>query len=348
MQLPLPIKNLQNHKSFKYIIILIIFLSCYMMNKIYVWSNTESTDNAYVNAEISLVGSEINGRVKNVFITDNNKVNAGDIIAEIDSEQFKFNLAKIQAEISSLNLDIEAAARNILIEKINFDKSKELLSLAKTNLGINEISFRRTEDLTKDRFSSKKVFDDARFALEKARSEYNQAVLDAQISEHKLLLNQTQKLVKEANLESIKQSEKIAARNLANTQIRSPIAGTVASNNLEIGNYVAPGMILLLVVPHESYIKANFKETQIAKLKIGMKVEIKFDTYSKQKVTGTIRNFSPATGSKFSLLPPDNATGNFTKIVQRIPVLIDFELPKNFAANVVPGMSAQIDIRIDQ
>ncbi|MGI4775594.1 MAG: HlyD family secretion protein [Janthinobacterium lividum] len=341
------VRNLKKHTSFKYILIIVLFLLLYMTNKIYVWSNTESTDNAYVDAEISLIGSEISGTIKSVFITDNNKVKVGDIIAEIDNEQFKFNLAKIQADVDSATLGVELAEKEILIEQINLDKNKELLKLAKINLEISETNFKRTDDLTRDKFSSIKVFDDARIALETAKSEYNQAVLNLQISEQTLLSNRAQKLAKEASLESVKQNRNTATRNLANTKIRSPIDGTIASSNLKVGNYITPGMVLLLVIPNESYVKANFKETQVAKLKVGMKAELRFDTYSKRKVIGTIRNLSPATGSEFSLLPPDNATGNFTKIVQRVPVLIDFQLPEGFNANIVPGMSVQVDIRIN-
>ena len=108
-----------------------------------------------------------------------------------------------------------------------------------------------------------------------------------------------------------------------------------------------PSVVLFAIIPDSLYVKANFKETQVAKFKDGMKAELKFDSAPSFKVIGKIRSISPATGSKFSLLPPDNATGNFTKVVQRVPILIDFELPKGFNGNLVTGMSTIVDIRTD-
>ena len=155
-----------------------------------------------------------------------------------------------------------------------------------------------------------------------------------------------QKSNEEANIESLRQANILSKRRLSNTKIVSPIDGILTNSSLQIGNFVRPGFILFSIVPNDKlHIKANFKENQIAKFQNNMKVRIKFDALPSLKIYGTIRNISPATGSKFGLLPPDNATGNFTKIVQRIPVLIDFELPKNLP--LLAGMSVSVSVRID-
>lgn len=341
------LQKYRTHKYFKPFLALIGILLIYICYKIYIWSNTQSTDNAYLEADVSLVSCEINGTVKSVSVSDNQKVSCGDIIAEINDEDFIANLAKAEADVNAAAHDIEVIDQKILIEQINLQKNKELQTLAKTNLDITETDYKRSTDLSRDNFVSKKLFDNARITYEKARSEYNQRTLDVQISEQNLLSNNKQKLAKQSALVSLTQIVNLQARALTNTKIKAPIDGMLANSSLKVGNYVRSGVVLFAVVPRNLYVKANFKETQVAKFKHGMIAELKFDSASKYKVIGKIRNISPATGSRFSLLPPDNATGNFTKVVQRVPVLIDFELPENFNANLVPGMSTLVDIRTD-
>jgi len=339
--------NFRTHRLAKYLISAIFLFLFYVIYNLYIWSKTQSTDNAYLEAEISSVSSEINGVVKNVFISDNKYVKCGDIIAEIHDADFKANLIKAEATINGSGKDINVIEQKILIEQINGNKNKELLELKKTNLDIISSDYSRTVELHKDNFASQKLLDTAKNTLENAKSEYAQAKLSLQINEQTLLSLYMQKSSAEANLEALKQAKNLAERSLYNTKIRAPIDGKLANSSLRIGNFIRPGIILFSIVPSDKlYIKANFKEGQIAKFKEGMRVLIKFDAINKLKIYGKIRNISPATGSKFGLLPPDNATGNFTKIVQRIPVLIDFELPKN--VNLVTGMSSSVSILIDQ
>ena len=172
--------------------------------------------------------------------------------------------------------------------------------------------------------------------------------MDLQITEQNFLLLNMKKIADTAKLQSLMQTKLLMERSLANTKIKAPISGIIANNNLKVGNFVRQGFILFSVVPNKPYIKANYKETQVAKFKNGMKVDLKFDSLPKKKFQGIVRNISPATGAKFSLLPPDNATGNFTKIVQRVPVIVDFDYFPDDQTILVPGMSVQVSIRTDQ
>jgi len=341
------IQKYKTHKYFKHFLVSASLLLIYFAYKIYIWSHTQSTDNAYLDADVSLVACEINGVVKNVLIKDNQKVSCGDIIAEINDEDFQSNLAKAEADMSAATHAIEVIDQQILIEQINLEKNKELQALTKSSLDITETDYKRSSELSRDNYMSKKLLDNARITYEKARSEYSQRTLDVQVNEQNLLSNSKQKLAKQSTLESLVQAKNLATRALENTKVRAPVDGMLANSSLKVGNYVRSGVVLFAVVPHTLYVKANFKETQVAKFKGGMTAELKFDSAPKVRVIGKIRNISPATGSKFSLLPPDNATGNFTKVVQRVPVLIDFELPAGFDGNLMPGMSTLVDIRTD-
>jgi membrane fusion protein (multidrug efflux system) len=336
----------KNSRQFKYLAACIIILLLYLSYQLYLWSKTQSTDNAYLEADISNISSEISGVVTKVLISDNSLVKQGDVIAEIQDDDYTADLTKIEATIKAAIKNMEIIDKKILIEQINSNKNKALLDFSKMNLDVISADYERTKELQKDNFASKKILDSAKNIFEKAKSDYVQAKLNLQINEQNLSLLEMQKSAEESNLESLKQTKIIAERKLYNTKIRSPIEGVLANSNLQKGNFVRPGVILCAVVPlNKMYIKANFKENQVANMRGNMKVLIKFDAFPQAKIYGTIRSLSPATGSKFALLPPDNATGNFTKIVQRVPIIIDFAPQKEL--NLVPGMSASVSIRIN-
>lgn len=338
------IDKINSHPLAKYFRPLALVLLIYIAYKVYLWSITQTTDNAYVEADISYVGAEVEGQVKNLVIKDNTLVKKNDIIAELDDESYRAKQSKTNAEVASSEAAIMITEQKILLEQITYNKAKSSLELAKINYEVAKDDYKRTEELSRENFSSKKILDASKVAFEKAKNEYTQAQLALSASEHNLELLTAQKIADGARLKVNEQEKILADRNLSKTRLLSPIDGIVTNNSVKVGNYIRPGSLIFAVVPvHSFYIKANFKETQIKKFKPGMKVEITFDAAPGVKVTGSIRNISPATGSKFSLLPPDNATGNFTKIVQRVPVLIDFDVPESVI--IVPGMSAIVSVR---
>ena len=338
----------QNKSYYKYIIILLSIFLCYLSYVIYCWSNTQSTDNAYLKANIANVSIEIMGVVKEVLVDNNKEIKQGQIIALIDDHDFKANLAKTEAALAASVKNIEVIDQKILIEKINCQKGGEVLELSKTTLDLTTINFSRIIKLNKDNFVSKKALDDASIGLEKAKSDHNQKMLDLKTIEQTILQLNLEREAELANGQTLRQSKILSQRSLENTVIKSPIDGKLANSSLQVGNYVSPGMILFSVVPDVMYIDANFKETQVYKFKPGMIATLKFDSMPGVKIKGTIRNISPATGATFSLIPPDNSTGNFTKVVQRLPVRIDFKMPKSENFRLVPGMSVNIAIRTDQ
>lgn len=314
--------------------------------RIYVWANTQSTDNAYIDADISNVSIEVSGVLTKLFVTDNTKVNKGDLIGEIDDRDYKAKLAALEASIEACIKNIEIIEQKISIGQISLEQAAEKLKLNKISFDIVATDFIRVQELNKAKFASSKTLDDSKNAYQKAKTDYKQAQLDLDISKQHLQLLELEKAAEQEKLKELTENKKVTLRSLQNTKLIAMVPGIFGNSSLEVGNYIVPGRALFSIVQDNTmYIQANFKETQIQKFKSGMKVKIEFDALPKKVIYGKIRNIAPATGSKFSLIPPDHATGNFTKSVQRVPVLIDFESPN---ANLVPGMSAIVSIRTDQ
>ena len=332
----------------KYIVVLLTIVLSYLSLALYRWSNTQSTDNAYLKADLANVSIEISGVIKEVLVDSNKVVKQGEVIALLDDHDLKANLLKAEASLLASSKNIEVIDQRIILEKINQQKNQEALELAKTTFDLTTTDFKRVTRLSKDKFTSQKLLDDASINLEKSKSDYNQKMLSLNTNQQTIALLNLEKESETANWQVLEQSKVLAQRNWENTVIRSPIDGKMANSNLQVGNYVRPGSILFSVVPNIMYIDANFKETQIYKFRPGMIAWLKFDSLPNVNIEGRIRNISPATGATFSLIPPDNATGNFTKIVQRVPVRIDFTTPELDNFNLAPGMSVKVNIRTDQ
>lgn len=338
---------LKKYPLVKTLLIISVIPIMYFVYSLYEWTHTQSTDNAYVEADISNVSSEINGVISEVLVKENNYVKAGQIIAKINAADYRAQYEKASAEWEGASHEINIIEQDIALSKIDQTKALEAFEFAEMNFKINKTDYQRIKELSKENFASKKRLDDTEITFEKAKNEYSQAKLNMKIADEKLALLEIKKLSAIAKLKSVEQQRALSRRALSNTDIRSPIDGVLGNSSLKLGNYIRAGTVLFVVVPMDKlYIKANFKETQISKFKAGAKARLEFDS-EPGEIIGVIRNVSPATGAKFSLLPPANATGNFTKIVQRIPVIIDFEVPEDKKNKIVPGMSANVKIRVE-
>ena len=335
-----------SYRYAKHISVAVLLLLLFFTYEIYVWAKTQSTDNAYVEADISSISSEVNGVIDKVLVKENNIVEANQIIAKIKDDDHKANFNKAEAALDGARRDIEIIEQDIKLSNIEQQKTDEAYQFAVESFRISEIDYKRIQSLSKDNFASKKNVDSTKILFEKAKSDLVQAEFNMQTSKENLTLLEIKRFASIAKYNTSSAELDLAKRALDNTVIRSPIRGMIGNSSLREGNYIRAGSVLFSVVPiDELYIKANFKETQISKFKLGMKVEILVDSEKGEKIEGEIRNVSPATGAKFSLLPPSNATGNFTKIVQRVPVIIDFQVPERVKNKIVPGMSVFVKVR---
>jgi membrane fusion protein (multidrug efflux system) len=281
-------------------------------------------------------------------VLNNQRINKGDLIATIHDEDYKATLKAIESNINSSINRINIIEQKLVIGKISVAQNQELINFAQINLKNNSTDYARVQELNRDKFTSNKLFENTRTIFEKAKTDYSRAKLDLQITEQNLVLLELEKQAEKDTLQALIQNKNIAARALINTKIVAPISGILANSNMQIGNFALAGRILFSIVQDNIYVQANFKETQISKLRPDFKVKLQFDAIGDLVIYGTLRNMSPATGSKFSLIVPDNSTGNFTKVIQRVPILIDFILPKNINYVLIPGMSVKVSVRTDQ
>ncbi len=326
--------------------LLIFFILSLISYKIYLWVDTEYTDNAYVTSDITTISPEVSGRIVSCFYKNNQFVNQGDVILEIDDEDYQYAYEKAIAALKIAENQLIITEQKLEVAKLNLDISSEKLSFANLSYDESLKDYNRISALTKDNFTSKKAFDSSKTDFEKAKLDLAEAKFQLFSSEQALSIAKMQESVDSSNIVVAKQNLAIAKKALSNTKVVAPISGVIANSYAHIGNFVSMQTPLLQIVPDKQiYINANFKETQVTRISVGSKVKIIFDSLSSYEIEGVVTNISPATGSVFSLIPPDNATGNFTKIVQRIPVRIDFTLPKEIEDIVKTGMSAKVYIR---
>lgn len=334
------LKQLQNNKIFRYTALVFTILIVY---KLYLWTHTESTDNAYVQADITMISSEISGKIIDIIVKDNTPVKKGDVLAHIDDTSYKAKLEQASLKLQAAEYAALITEQKILIEQTNSNKANSNLKLAQVKMDIGQRDYDRNLTLKKDQFSSASTLDQSKSKYEDAKNALEQAKFAVELSQENLEMLSTQKKSDLISIEEAKQEKIIAEHDMSNTVIISIVDGVTASSGLRVGNFVSPGMPLIYVVPNDLYIIANFKETQVALFKNGQEVEIEFDAVS-GKYPGKIRNISPASGATFTLIPVDNATGNFTKIVQRVPVIIDFDHNLKGLENLGVGMSTSVKV----
>ena len=300
-----------------------------------------STDNAYVQADYTTVAPKISGYVGEVLVEDNQKVIAGQILARIDDRDFKVALDQATADFRTAeaalrNIDAQLAQQQSAIEQERADiaQGEASLSYAKTdNI--------RYDQLMKTGYGTVQRAQQADTALRERTAQLSKARAGLLVAERKIDVLTTERAKAEAQRDHAGAVQHQAELNLSYTTITAPVDGTVGSRALRVGQYVQAGTPLMAVVPLQSvYIVANYKETQLTNVRAGQKAEIEIDTFPGVKLKGHVDSLSPASGLEFALLPPDNATGNFTKIVQRVPVKIVLDDQK-LAGLLRPGMSVE-------
>jgi membrane fusion protein (multidrug efflux system) len=319
------------------------------------WYRSENfvdTDNAYVAGHVHPVSSRIAGIVTKVMVDDNQVVKAGDVIAELDPADQNVRVEQIQAQIASAKQQVVQAEAGIVQARAQSSGASAQVAQAQAQV------VRANQDAT--RFSQ--LFNSTMKAVSKAEVDQANATRTGAAADLKARRDNVK--AAEANIDAAE-----SARDVLKTQVRvletqlkdarlqagynrilAPVAGRVGKRSVEVGARVQPGQQLAAIVQDDVWVTANFKETQLPGLAPGQEVEMKVDALPDYKMIGHIDSFSPASGNQFALLPADNATGNFTKVVQRVPVKLVFDPSdlKKFAGRLVPGMSVEVEIRLGQ
>ena len=304
----------------------------------------ESTDDAYVKADYTTVAPKVSGYVAAVLVGDNDAVEAGQVLAKIDDRDHQAALSQVKADVKAAtaaitNLDAQIELQQSIIgqARATIDASLATLDFARSDAARSQRLITNGAGTQSRAEQSQSLRDQAQAALERDR-----AALVA--AEKKVPVLQTQREQAVAQRERAAAAQHQAELNLSYTQIIAPVDGTVGARTIRVGQFVTSGTQLMAVVPlHSVYVVANFKETQLTHVRAGQPVEVKVDSFPDVEIKGHVDSISPASGLEFSLLPPDNATGNFTKIVQRIPVKIVIDDEK-VSGLLRAGMSVEPEI----
>lgn len=331
----------------RYIIIGIIVIagSIFGYKKISFAMRHEATDNAQVETEITPVLPRVAGYIKHIAVNDYDSVVAGQLLVELDDDELQTQLSQMQADYQAAEADItnaKAALNNAIVS----------LKVNKGNIDLNEVKvkqaeedYNRNQNLFNDQAITKKQLNDSRYAFEQTTQQYTNSKGDLSTAETRIAVLQSAIEKSLATLASKKAAIRQEELKISYTKIYAPQAGKIGKRNVNVGQFVQAGAPLFSIVNDTTYwVVANFKETQIKKFHDGMPVDISLDAYPDIRINGTIASLSEATGARFSLLPPDNASGNFVKVTQRVPVKINISNVSDYRNLLRAGLSVYITV----
>jgi membrane fusion protein, multidrug efflux system len=309
-----------------------------------------TTDDAYVQVHSALIAPQVSGYIIAVPVNDNEQVHAGQLLAQIDPSIYQAALDQARANVAAARASIATLQQQIAQQKLTVEQDQQLVASDQAALVYSKQNYDRYTKLASDGYGTVQNAQQATADIQEktaalqrnttgvASAKKQIDVYVAQLEQAKATLAQQQALEKQAEI------------NLGYTKIVAPCDGTVGVRTATVGPYVEAGTQLMAVVPlHEVYVTANYKETELTDVRPGQPVTIGVDTFPGKVVHGTVESLAPASGENFALLPPDNATGNFTKIVQRIPVKIAIDKADPLLGTLRPGMSVEptIDTKSD-
>ncbi|WP_084356012.1 HlyD family secretion protein [Novosphingobium lentum] len=307
-------------------------------------SGETSTDNAFVRGDITSLAPKVGGYVMSVEVADNQTVRAGDVLFRIDDRDYRARLAQADANVEAAKARLANTAADTTLQRATIRQATAQRQAALAELNLATKASDRRRELIRSSAVSQAQVDESDAARTRAEAGVAAASATVDAQQERITVLGTQR---EAAVAAVAQAE--AARDLArldleSTVVRAPVGGVVGNRQVRVGRLVAPGAPLLDIVPvNDVWLVANFKETQVANIRPGQRARISIDGYPDRTFEGVVDSFAPGSGSAFSLLPADNATGNFIRVVQRVPVkirLVNNPLP----GRIVPGLSARVEI----
>jgi membrane fusion protein (multidrug efflux system) len=299
-----------------------------------------STDDAYLRADSVTIAPRVSGYIDEIYVKENQHVTAGQPLLHIDKRNYQDALSQQSASVAARTADVDAANSQLTQQQAVIAQSRAQLdsALVKAQFARDQsIRYRSLRDQGADTEEKSAQFDNERRQNDAAVAA---ATASLRAAEGQLGVIKSQREQAEAQLQSAQAQVSTAQQNLGDTVLRASVDGTIGDDSARVGQYVQPGTRLMSVVPLNGvYLVANFKETQIKRMRIGQKASVKVDAIGGKEIDAEVESFAPGTGSQFALLPPENATGNFIKIVQRVPVRFKVMPPKELADRLLPGLS---------
>jgi membrane fusion protein, multidrug efflux system len=303
----------------------------------------ESTDDAYVGSEITALSAKVAGFIQAVTVVDNQVVKAGDLLLKLEDRDYRAQLARAEASVAAQRAalaNIEASRR---MHQAVIEQASATVAGATAELARTKYDFDRYRTLSADQFATRQRFEQAEADHEKARAADRRARAALDAAERQLEVIDTQQQQTQAALDQALAERDLAHLSLSYTEIRAPIDGVVGNRSARAGAYAGVGAQLLAIIPMRGlWVDANFKESQLARIREGEPAEVVADVLPGVRFRGRVASLAPATGAQFSVIPPENATGNFTKIVQRVPVRIELEDDGAEIGKLRPGLSVTV------
>jgi membrane fusion protein (multidrug efflux system) len=301
----------------------------------------ESTDDAYIKADFTTIAPKVAGYIAEILAQDNERVTAGQVLARIDDRDFRAALAQAQADVRATAATISNLDAQITLQQPLIDQAKESIEVTQASLTFAEADANRYRDLMRTGSGTVQRAQQTEAIRGQTLAQLRRDQAGLVAAQRRVDVLTTERDQAQAQHQRSLAVEQQAALNLSYTTITAPVEGYVGARTLRVGQFVAAGTQLMAVVPLDAtYVVANFKETQLTFVRASQSVDIRVDGFPNLRLKGHVDSLSPASGLEFSLLPPDNATGNFTKVVQRIPVKITFD-NSNLVGLLRAGMSVE-------
>ncbi len=307
----------------------------------------ESTDNAYVRGRVTVIAPQVSGYVTRVLVRDFDTVGAGQPLVEIDRRVYAQRVEQALAQVAAQQATLANATQSAASRAASVQAQAAAVENARAQLMRAQADMARVDDLVADGSVSLRERDQTRAALRQAQAGVAQALAARAIAEADVRTVEVGRGGQRAGVAGAQATLRLARIDLANTIVRAPEAGRVSEVGVRVGQYVTAGSQLLFLVPPETWVIANYKEAQTARIAVGQPASFTVDALARARLTARVERISPAAGSEFAVLKPDNATGNFTKVPQRIAVRLRIDPGQPLAARLRPGMSvvARIDTR---
>ena len=304
-----------------------------------------STDDAYLQADSALIAPKVSGYVSGVFVENNQPVHQGQLLFTIDDRDYKVALAGAKADMAAAQAAIISDIAQIGLQKTRIAEAAAQLEADRARLAFATTNQRRYAALVRTGASTRQNADQADTGLATAKATVDADSASLAGAQRQVDVLRAELAQARASLAQATASARQATINLGHTQVVAPFEGVVGNKTVALGDYLQIGTPVMAVVPLNAvYITANYKETQVEGIEPGQPVSVSVDGFPDLKVTGTVESIAPSSGQEFALLPPDNATGNFIKIVQRVPVKIVLNLNRDNLGKLRPGMSVEPDI----
>ncbi|MHC8395418.1 HlyD family secretion protein [Pseudomonas sp. LB3P93] len=307
-------------------------------------SGSTSTDNAYVRGDVTSLAAKVAGYVTAVEVKDNQAVRAGDVLFRIDNRDYRARLAQAEANVSAAqarlsHVDAETQLQHSLIRQAEAQRRS-----ATAEMNLANKTHDRNRKLIISNAVSQALVDETGAARSKTEASVSAASATVEAQQQRIAVLVAQREAAVAAVTQAQAARDLAQIDLDSTVVHAPVDGVVGNRQVRIGRFVTTGVALLDIVPvHDVWVVANFKETQLEHIRPGQRVRVTVDGYSEETLEGVVDSFAPGSGSAFSLLPTDNATGNFVRVVQRVPVKI--RLAHNpLPGRIVPGLSARVEV----